>query len=117
MARKKEMSEEEAQSEVSVWLGDAQENIEDAVNTFAAQWIPMPRFDIGVEVMDQARLRDVLGVRASMDFGDPWPCAERKLLDLGFMWHILSGQRVMYLKERDGYEPDTGWMDAEELEE
>lgn len=115
MARKKEMTEEEAQNEVSVWLGDAQQNVEDSVAAFAMQWMPAPRFDIGVEVMDVRQLRDALGIRLTSDFGDPWPAAERKLLDLGFRWHIIGSSRVMLLKEKDGFIPDTGWEDAEEV--
>ncbi len=111
MARKKTMTEEEAEQEVSVWLGDAQQNIEDAVMAFAKQWISMPGFDIGVEVMDVRQLRDAMGIRASDDYGDPWPSVERLLLDSGFRWHQMGGQRVMFLKERDGFVPDTGWLE------
>ena len=32
-------------------------------------------------------------------------------------WQWLSGHRVMYLKEKDGYEPPTGWEEAEEYKE
>lgn len=92
-------------------------NIKAAVMAFAEQWEPAPRFDIGVEVMDVAQLRDVMGLRASIDIGDPWPEAEKRLLDLGFRWQSLSGQRVMYLREKDGFVPDTGWEEAEEYEE
>lgn len=107
------MTREEAEEEVSVWLGDAIANYEDAVVAFSQQWLPMPGFDIGVEVMDVRQLRDALGVRASGDYGDAWPSAERLLLKSGFRWHMLNGQRVMYLKERDGFKPDTGWIDVE----
>lgn len=93
------------------------ENIEAAVTAFAEQWLPWPRFDLGVEVMDVGRLRDAMGLRASIDIGDPWPAAEKQLLDLGFRWQMLGGQRVMYLKEKDGFEPDTGWQEAEEYNE
>lgn len=113
MARKKEMTEEEAQKEVSIWLGDAQQNIEDSVVAFTSQWIPWPHFDLGVEVMDVARLRDVIGVRASDDYGDPWPTVERLLLDNGFRWSSLGGQRVMFVKENNNFTPDTGWVPAE----
>jgi hypothetical protein len=115
MPRKKEMTREDAEKEVSVWLADAQSNIEDAVNAFMDQWQPWPVFDVGVEVMDLCRLRGAIGVRATMDYGDPWPSVERRLLDAGFRWHSLGNQRVMYLKERDGFVPDTGWEDAEEV--
>ena len=70
-----------------------------------------------VEVMTLPQLRDAMGLRASIDWGDPWPTAEQELLTLGFRWHWLGGQRVMFLKERDDFVPDTGWKDAEEAEE
>ena len=114
MTRKKEMSQEDAEKEVSVWLGDAQQNIEDAVAAFIRQWAAMPELDIGVAVIDKRQLRDMMGVRASDDYGDPWPSVERKLLDAGYRWHILGGQRVMFLKERDDF-VYADWSDAEEM--
>ena len=90
-------------------------NIKAAVEAFADQWMPAPRFDLGVEVMDVGQLRDAMGLRASIDIGDPWPAAEQQLLCLGFRWQSLSGQRVMFLRERDGFVPDTGWQEAEEV--
>lgn len=93
------------------------DNTTAAVMAFNERWMPWPRFDIGVEVMGVADLRDAMGLRATIDWGDPWPSAEKQLLDLGFRWHLLSGMRVMYLKERDGYEPDTGWQEAEEIDD
>ena len=93
----------------------AKENIENAVNAFTERWIPMPHFDIGVEVMDQRRLRDAMGLRTTFDVGDPWPEAERILYLQGFRWHWLGSQRVMFLQERDGWVPDTGWHEAEEV--
>ncbi len=90
-------------------------NIRNAVDDFAERWLSMPRFDIGVEVMDQRQLRDAMGLRATIDVGDPWPKAEQLLYEHGFRWHWLGSQRVMYLKERDGFVPDTGWEEAEEL--
>ena len=98
-------------------ISSAQANIEDAVAAFVQRWMPAPKFDIGVEVMDQGQLRDAMGLRATIDLGDPWPLAERQLLDSGFRWQWLNGVRVMYLREKDGYAPDTGWQDAEEYEE
>ena len=92
----------------------ATNNITAAVQAFNKQWMPAPNFDIGVEVMDVGRLRDAMGLRATIDIGDPWPTAEHQLLSMGFRWQMLGGQRVMYLKEKDGYEPDTGWQEAEE---
>jgi len=90
-------------------------NVMEAVDSFCDQWISMPGFSLGVEVMTVTQLRDAMGLRASIDWGDPWPTAEQELLKRGFCWHILGGQRVMYLKERDGFVPDTGWEEAEEL--
>ena len=98
-------------------ISSAQANIEDAVAAFVQRWMPAPKFDIGVEVMDQGQLRDAMGLRATIDLGDPWPLAERQLLDSGFRWQWLGGVRVMYLREKDGYAPDTGWQDAEEYED
>lgn len=95
----------------------AEFNVNSAVVAFAERWMPAPKFDIGVEIMDQGQLRDAMGLRATMDIGDPWPQAERLLLDSGFRWQWLSGQRVMSLREKDDYVPDTGWTDAEETEE
>lgn len=92
-------------------------NITSAVGEFTRRWMPMPHFDLGVEVMGQGQLRDAMGLRATIDLGDPWPEAERALLDAGFRWQWLSGQRVMYLKEKDGYQPDTGWEEAEEYKD
>ena len=91
-------------------------NVKEAVDGFCDRWIPMPRFDIGVEVMTIQQLRDAMGLRASIDWGDPWPTAEQELLARGFRWQWLGGQRVMYLQERDGFVPDTGWEEAEEVE-
>ena len=93
----------------------ATDNITSAVMAFKDQWMPWPQFDIGVEVMDAGQLRDAMGLRASIDIGDPWPAAENLLLSFGFRWQILSGHRVMFLKEREGYNPDTGWEEAEEV--
>ena len=98
-------------------IPSAQANIEDAVASFVQRWMPAPKFGIGVEVMDQGQLRDAMGLRATIDLGDPWPSAERQLIDSGFRWQWLNGLRVMYLKEKDDYVPDTGWQYAEEYEE
>lgn len=92
-----------------------EDNITAAVMAFAQQWEPAPQFAIGVEVMGVAQLRDAMGIRASIDWGDPWPTAEKQLLDMGFRWQSLSGQRVMYLREKDGFVPDTGWEEAVEV--
>lgn len=92
------------------------DNVRMAVEEFAERWISMPGFGLDVEVMSVSQLRDAMGLRASIDWGDPWPAAEQELLGHGFRWHWLGGQRVMYLRERDDWEPDTGWSDAEEVE-
>ena len=94
-----------------------EENVAAAVMAFVERWVPMPGFGLGVEVMDAGQLRDAMGLRATMDWGDPWPTAERLLLGQGFRWHWLGGMRVMYLQEKDGWEADTGWEDAEEYSE
>lgn len=111
---KKKAAEDNAQSPVSVWLDDAQSNIDASIVAFTQQWIPWPKFNIGVEIMDMRRLRDIIGVRSSDDYGDPWPYVERALLDNGYRWRTLGSTRVMYVKERDEYEPDDGWEMAEE---
>ncbi|MFW5614911.1 MAG: hypothetical protein ACOCNM_00260 [Prevotella pectinovora] len=95
-------------------IEDAEWNATAAVDSFVRQWIPMPKFDLGVEVMDQGQLRDIMGLRATIDIGDPWPQAERLLMEHGFRWHYLEGHRVMFLKENDSYKPDDGWQEAEE---
>lgn len=92
------------------------ENVRMAVDGFADRWISMPGFELGVEVMDVRQLRDAMGLRASIDWGDPWPSAEQELLRRGFRWHWLGGNRVMYLRERDGWAPDDGWEEPEEVE-
>ena len=92
-------------------------NVEAAVMAFAERWLPMPGFAAGVEVMDQRQLRDAMGLRATIDGGDPWPTAEKLLLEQGFRWHWLGAMRVMYLREKDGWMPDDGWEEAEEENE
>ena len=110
------MEEEKQDIQLSVTDIDAiKDNTEHAVCSFAERYLSVPKFNIGVEVFDQARLRDAMGLRATFDSGDPWPSAEKQLYEHGFRWHFLSGQRVMFLKERDGYEPDTGWDYGEEI--
>ena len=90
-------------------------NVQMAVEEFADRWISMPGFGMDVEVMTLPQLRDAMGLRASIDWGDPWPTAEQELLAMGFRWHWLGGQRVMFLKERDDFVPETGWENAEEV--
>lgn len=94
----------------------ARDNIEAAVMAFHEQWAVAPEFMIGVEVMDQRQLRDAMGLRASMDIGDPWPKAEMLLLKLGYKWHLQGGTRVMYVIERDGF-VDADWSQAEEIKD
>ena len=94
----------------------AKDNINAAVYAFNERWASMPAFALGVEVMDQRQLRDAMGLRATIDTGDPWPAAEKLLLELGFRWHWLGGTRVMFVQERDGF-VDEDWSEAELLSE
>ena len=96
-------------------IDSAKSNIETMVYSFMERWMPWPSFDLGVEIMDVGQLRDSMGLRATIDIGDPWPEAERILTEQGFVWHWLNGQRVMYLKEKGGYVQKTGWQEAEVL--
>ena len=93
------------------------DNATNAVEEVAARWLSMPKFTEECEVFDQRQLRDAMGLRATIEAGDPWPAAEKQLLEEGFRWHLLGGTRVMFLKEREDYVPDDGWEEAEELEE
>jgi hypothetical protein len=93
------------------------DNVEMAVEEFASRWLSMPRFTEDCEVMDQRQLRDAMGLRATIEAGDPWPKAEQLLMSAGFRWHWLGGSRVMYLKEREDYADNGGWDDAEEYVE
>lgn len=93
------------------------ENVRMAVEEFAERWISMPGFGLDVEVMSVSQLRDAMGLRASIDWGDPWPTAEKLLMNFGFRWHWLGGQRVMYLREREEFVPDTGWEVPEEVKD
>ena len=90
-------------------------NAREAVDEFSQRYISMPRFTEECEVMDQRQLRDAMGLRATIEAGDPWPMAERDLTAHGFRWHWLGGTRVMFLKEREGCVPDDGWNDGEEI--
>lgn len=112
------MAEHEEKTPRKVTNIDAlEENVDAAAMAFAERWLPMPGFAMDVEVMDARQLRDAMGLRATIDGGDPWPTAERLLLGLGFRWHWLGTARVMYLREKDGWMPDDGWVDATESEE
>lgn len=95
----------------------AKKNIDTMVAAFNERWMPMPGFGMGVEVMTVAELRDAMGLRAAIDIGDPWPTAEKLLMNFGFRWHWLGGQRVMYLREREEFVPDTGWEVPEEVKD
>lgn len=94
-----------------------EDNTERSVSSFAQRYIPMPRFDENCEIFDQAQLRDAMGLRATFESGDPWPAAEKLLLEIGFRWHTLGGMRVMYLRENPNYKPDDGFNDGEEIKD
>lgn len=92
------------------------DNTEDSVCAFAERFLSMPSFSERCEVMDKGQLRDAMGLRATFESGDPWPTAEKLLLERGFRWHWLGDRRVMYLMEREELVPsNNGWADAEEL--
>lgn len=93
------------------------DNTEKAVDDFAQRYLSMPRFTERCEAMDQAQLRDAMGLRSTFEAGDPWPAAEKLLLERGFRWHMLGGMRVMYVMEREDMIPSEldGWADAEEV--
>lgn len=113
---KSDMAESEEKTPLKVTDIDAlKENVRMAVEEFAERWISMPGFGLDVEVMSVSQLRDAMGLRASIDWGDPWPAAEQELIEHGFRWHWLGGKRVMYLRERDDFVPDTGWEIPEEV--
>lgn len=108
--------EEKKDIELSVTdLQAIKDNTEKAVDAFAQRYLSMPRFTLECEAMDQAQLRDAMGLRATFESGDPWPKAEQLLMERGFRWHSLGGMRVMYLMEREDYRPDRGWEEAEEI--
>ena len=92
-------------------------NTEQAVEAFAERYLCLPRLTMDCVVMDQRQLRDAMGLRSTIEAGDPWPKAERMLDEMGFRWQMLGGTRVMYLREREGYRPDDGWSDGEEITE
>lgn len=97
-------------------------NTKAAVEGFAGRWLSMPKFSEDCEVMDVRQLRDAMGLRATIEAGDPWPAAEQLLFKMGFRWHWLGNSRVMFLREREDYTGTSagggdGWDDGEELEE
>ena len=53
------MEEEKTPTKVTD-ISSAQANIEDSVAAFVQRWMPAPKFDIGVEAMDQGQLRDAM---------------------------------------------------------
>lgn len=117
MAKQYDDDEEQVPKKVTD-IEAAKDNIEKAVYAFNERWASMPGFALGVEVMDQRQLRDAMGLRATIDTGDPWPKAEQLLLELGFKWHWLGGQRVMFVQERDSFiQADGDWGEAELLSE
>jgi len=93
------------------------DNTSRAVDEFAQRYLSMPRFTERCEVMDQAQLRDAMGLRSTIEAGDPWPKAEQLLLEHGFRWHNLGGVRVMYVMEREDMIPSEqdDWVEAEEV--
>lgn len=93
------------------------DNVKEAVAAFNERWISMPALTLDTEVMDQRQLRDAMGLRATFDAGDPWPQAEKLLLKLGFRWHWLGSQRVMFLQEKDDFVNIDGNADWEEADE
>ena len=105
----------EKQPEKATDISAVKNNAVMAVEAFTDQWAVVNEFAIGVVVMDQRQLRDAMGLRASVDWGDPWPAAEQELLNRGYQWRMLGGQRVMFLRERDDF-VQTAW-DGEEINE
>lgn len=98
------------------------DNVQRAVDGFAERWICIPAFTPHCEVMDIRQLRDAMGLRATVEYGDPWPLAEKHLKEYGFAWSWLGTSRVMFLQERSEYlELDTTtaggdlWEEAEEV--
>lgn len=116
MSKRQNDDEEDKAPRKVTDIDAAIDNINAAVFAFNERWAPMPRFGLDVEVMDQRQLRDAMGLRATIDTGDPWPKAEQQLLELGFKWHWIGGTRVMFVQERDSF-VDEDWSDGEEIEE
>ncbi len=116
MSRKRKGDSEEPEAPKKVTdIEAADDNIKTAVEMFAERWIPLPEMAMPCEVMDVGQLRDAMGLRATIDLGDPWPTAERLLLQQGFRWHWIGSSRVMIMREREDMIPSAGWDDAEEL--
>ena len=56
-------SEDEEKAPKKVTDIDAvEDNVSVAVMAFNERWMPWPRFDLGVEVMDVGQLRDAMGL-------------------------------------------------------
>lgn len=119
MAKRQHEDDEEKAPRKVTDIEAAKDNVNAAVLAFSERWAPMPGFAMGVDVMDQRQLRDAMGLRATIDWGDPWPAAEKLLLEMGFRWHWLGSTRVMYVQERDSFVQagDVDWSEAEEMEE
>lgn len=119
MGRKKREAEETAEQVVAprkvTDIEAAEQNIEDAVYMFCERWLPLDAPIMPFEVMDQGQLRDAMGLRATIDIGDPWPKAENILLSQGWQWHLLGNQRVMYMREKSYCIPSDNTVIAEEL--
>lgn len=116
MSRKKSENEDPEVPKKVTDIEAAQWNVEQAVAMFVQRWMPMPYITGRCEVMDQGQLRDAMGLRATIDLGDPWPAAEQMLLQEGFRWHFLGSSRVMLLGEREDC-IDSGFDAAEEIRE
>lgn len=93
-----------------------QSNVATAVENFNERWISVPNFTEYCTIMDIRQLRNAMGLRSTMEAGDPWPLAEQMLLNFGFHWHWVGGTRVMFLQEKENFQPDVGWEDGEEIE-
>ena len=114
--KKKKVKKEDVSEEITIWLGPALANVENAVASFCERWIPLPKLIMPFEVMDQGQLRDALGIRVN-DLIDLWPKAERMLMEAGFRWHILGNSRVIYMREREDTIEDDGYDEVEEVNE
>lgn len=115
MARKKNTESEEPEIPKKITdIEAARWDVEQSVCMFMHRWTPLAEFSIPCEVMDQGNLRDAMGLRATIDLGDPWPIAEQMLLSNGYLWHLLGTSRVMFLREREDLIAE-GYDDADEV--
>ena len=115
MGKKKVQTEEEKLPSKVTDIEAAIDNIEQSVAAFINRYQPLPRLSFPCEVMDQGQLRDAMGLRATIDLGDPWPQAEQILLQQGFRWHYIGNSRVMIFRDRADFIEDDGWEEAEEV--